>query len=149
MADPATWMMIATVASAGSSIYSGFAQKSAMDDQASQLNEQARIAKLEAQEEAKRKDEERTKFIARQKVAFLANGIGLAGTPLAVLSDTYGEFQKEIDAIRRSGNARSNYLQTEARIKEKTGRAALVGGVLDSIGTAGGNYATGKALGIM
>ena len=122
----------ATVLSAGASIYGGIASKNAADDQAALLEEQARIQREETEAEANRKAEERRKFIASQKVAFLANGIGLAGTPLVVLEDTYKQYEEEISAIRRSGNAQAGLLERQAKTTKKSGKAELISGVLNA-----------------
>lgn len=138
-----------TALSVGSQIFGGFAEKDAADDQAALLEEQARIEREEAAAEADRKGEERRKFIAKQKVAFLANGIGLAGTPLVVLEDTYNQFEQEIQSIKKSGSAKAGLLEKEAKIKKKSGKAKLIGGVLGGATTIAGNVFKGKAAGVI
>jgi len=137
--------VIAIVASAtaalsvGSQIYSGVSQKNAADDSASLLQEQARIEREETGAEVERRSEERNKFIARQKVAFLANGVGLAGTPLIVLEDSFNQFNTEIASVKRAGAARAGLLDREAKIKKKSGRAAMIGGVIGAGSTIANN----------
>lgn len=146
--DPVTLLTIATVVSAGSQVFGGFSEKKAAEEQADLLREQARIQEEETAAEAQRKSQERDKFIAKQKVAFLANGVGLAGTGVVVLQDTFNEFGKEIDAIKRSGASKARLLNKEADIKEKSGRASLISGVLGGGSTIAGNIYSGKTQGI-
>ena len=123
-------------------IYTGIQQNKIAQERAGQYEVQANLAKQESEANARLKEEERTRFIARQKVAFLANGIGIAGTGSVVLEDTFNQFQLEIDAIRRSGVAQSNFLTTEASIQKKTGRSQLVSGYITGLNNAISTAAT-------
>ena len=146
MADPvtATVLIATSILGAGASLYQGYAANEAAKDQADLMRDQARLAQEEADVEASRKEEERRKFIAQQKVAYLANGVGLSGSPLVVMEDTYKQFQQEIDAIRKSGVAQRGFMEREASIKEKSGRAQLVSGALGAAASLGGGYTKGK-----
>jgi len=137
------------ILSAGASIYGGIAEKSAADDQAALLEEQARIQQEETGAEASRKGEQRRKFIAQQKVSFLANGIGLAGTGLVVLQDTYDQFEQEISAIKRSGSAQAKLLDRQAPITKKSGKAKLISGVIGGGTSIAGGVFAGKATGVL
>jgi len=131
-------------AAVGSKIYGGVQAKKTAEQQA-QLNEaQARLVASEATTEANRKAEEQRKFVAQQKMAFLASGVGLAGSPALVLEDSFQQFQQEINAIRRSGAARAEFLNKEADISRSTGRASLISGVLDGITSGAGVYGVFK-----
>lgn len=131
--------------SAVGSIYSGISANKAANDQADQLEQQGAIAKAEAQAQAEQQSIDRRKFIAEQKVAYLANGIGLSGAPLVTFTDTYNTYQKQIDATTRAGNAKSSYYSSEANVTRKNGRAALISGITSAAGTVGSGYLTGKA----
>lgn len=130
--------------SAGGSILGGISAKKAAEDRADLQRQQADLARDEAELEATRKEDERTRFIAKQKVAYLANGVGLSGTGVTVLSNTFDEFQQEIDAIRDRGTAEASLLEQEADITEKSGRSALLGGILDAGATVTGGVLQGK-----
>lgn len=145
----AVFALVATTAlSVGAQIFSGVSQKKAADDSASLIQEQARIEREETGDEVERRTEERNSFIAKQKVAFLANGIGLAGTPLVVLEGSFTQFNKEIASVKKSGAAKANLLDREAEIKKKSGKAALIGGVLGAGTTIAGNAFKGKEAGV-
>lgn len=137
-------LAIFTGLSVVSQVYGGQQAQRSANEQASLLREQAQIERNEAEREAQRKEEERQKFIAKQKVAYLANGIGLQGTAGLVLEDTYDQFTQEINAVRKSGSAQARLLEKEASIKQKTGRASLISGVLGGASTIAGSYYTGK-----
>jgi hypothetical protein len=138
--DPLTALVIgAGAVSAFGQIQAGRAQQQALEDQADQQREQARLAALEAEEEAQRREEERDRLLATQRVAFAANGIRVtpaAGSVLAVLDDTTEQFNKEIAAVRRRGGAELRFGLREANIKENKGRAALLSGFTGAAGTA-------------
>lgn len=149
MADPitATIMIASAGLSIGSSLIGGAQQKKAAEEQAELMRDQGALARAESDREALRKGEERDKFIAQQKVSFLANGIGLGGSSLAVMEDTFNQFQQEIDAIRRAGTAQQDFTNRQARLTERSGRAALFGGVAQAASSAGGMFVAGKQSG--
>jgi hypothetical protein len=149
VADPITIALVATtVLSVGAQVFSGISQKKEADDRAEIIQDQARIEREETEAEVGRRTEERNRFIAKQKVAFLASGVGLAGTPLIVLEDTFKQFNTEISAIKRTGAAKAGLLEKEAGITKKSGKAALISGVLGAGSTVGGNIFKGKAAGV-
>lgn len=128
------------VISAFGQIRAGIAQQEALEEQAAQQREQARLAAIEAEEEAVRREEERDRVLATQRVAFAANGIKItpgAGNVLAVMEDTTRQFNKEIAAVRRRGRAQTQFGFREAEISENRGRSALLSGFTGAVGTAG------------
>ncbi|MBW1672026.1 MAG: hypothetical protein JRJ45_00020 [Deltaproteobacteria bacterium] len=138
--DPMTMLVIGMGAmSAFGSISAGFAQQDALEKQADQQRDQARLAAVEAEEEAVRREEQRDRMLATQRVAFAANGIRVtpgAGSVLAVLEDTTRQFNMEIAAVRRRGTAETKFGFTEAVISENKGRAAVLSGFTQAAGTA-------------
>jgi flagellar biosynthesis component FlhA len=133
--DPVT-MTIAVVAMAGGQIYSGIQANKAAKEQASSMEDQARIAKEESDIQAEQKSTERRKFLAEQRMAYLSNGVSLEGTPMFVQEETWKEFQSEIEAIRRSGSAQYGFGMKEAATTRNSGRAALLSGIMSGVGTA-------------
>ena len=137
-------LLAATAAGAAGQIASGFAANQAAKAQAGQLEEQARIARQESETAATQKETERRKFLAEQRMAYLANGVDLSGTPGIVQADTFKEFQMEIDALRNSGVAKFGAYTREAATTRNSGRAAIVSGLLEGVGTlAMGAYQAG------
>lgn len=139
--DPMTAILVASTAvSAFGQIQAGRAQQDALSKQADQQREQARLAAIEAEEEAVRREEERDRMLATQRVAFAANGIRVtpgAGNVLAVMDETVRQFNKEIAAVRRRGKAETQFGYREAAISENKGRASLLSGFTGAAGTIG------------
>lgn len=119
---------------AGASVVQGVMGYQAARDEARLINQQGILEQQEAQEEAQRKANEVRKFAARQKLAFLKNGVRLEGSPLLVVDETLTEGQKEVDAITRRGNALRTLRAQEAQITKNRGRAALIGGLGQAAG---------------
>jgi flagellar biosynthesis component FlhA len=138
--EPVTIMYIATAVMAGGQIMAGVSANQSAKEQATQQEEQGRIAQEEANRQADQKTEERRKFLAEQRMAYLANGVSLSGTPGIVQQDTWDQFTQEIDALRKSGAAKLGYYQTEANITKNTGRAQLTSGFMSGVGTLGTGY---------
>jgi len=129
MAELAVYALYAI--SAASAISSGISQSKALHKQADQQIEQAKLARIEANEEAVRREEERDRLMARQRIAFSANGIRVTpgdNTVLSVMNYTAEQYNKEISAIRRSGKANESFLNTEADISSNKARSAVLSG---------------------
>jgi hypothetical protein len=141
--DPMT-MTIAAVAIGAGQIYQGYQANQAAKAQASAIEKQAQIAREEAEFKAQQGETQRRKFLAEQRMAYLASGVSLEGTPLIIGEETWKEFTNEINAIRKSGAAQSEYLMTEAQTTRNTGRAQLIGSIFEGVGTAAlGAYKSG------
>lgn len=138
--DPATALILATVVGAGSQIAGGISANSQAKDTARQQEEQARIGLQESNRAAEQKSNERRKFLAEQRMAYLANGVSLSGTPGIVGGDTFDEFQMELDAIRRSGVAQFKYGMQSANNTRANGRAQLISGFLSGASTAASGF---------
>jgi hypothetical protein len=134
--DPVTMTIMAVAMGAGQ-IYQGMEANKAAKAQASQIEEQAQVARAESDRAAEQKSVERRRFLAEQRMAYLASGVSLEGTPMIVQGDTWNEFQQEIEAIRRSGAAQYGFAMQEATTARNTGRAQLVSGLLSGVGTIG------------
>lgn len=141
----ASLLLLAGAAAAGGQIAGGIVANKTAQRQADLQEEQARIALEESNRAAERKATERRKFLAEQRMAYLASGVSLIGTPGLVQSDTYKEFQMEIDAIRRSGAAQFGFGVRSAASTRSTGRAQLISGILSGVGTlATAGYSASK-----
>jgi len=137
--DPITLAIAFTVVSAAGSIVQGFQERQAANAEADLQEQQGRLQAEEAQAEAQRVANDRRKFRKKQKLAFLKNGISLAGSPLLVLEETIRESQAEVNAIARRGTAQARLSFQQAAITRSAGRAALIGGFFGAakIGAAG------------
>lgn len=146
--DPVSLALIgSTVISVGSKVASGFAAKKAANNEASLLEDQARIATDEAAQKAQIRATEVRKFAKTQKLAFLKNGVTLEGSPLLVLQDTFDQGQIEVNAITKQGFAQSKLLNAKAQIMRNQGRAALIGGFGDAASSLFSAASVGKTAG--
>ena len=118
-----------TAISATGSIVQGIQQNRAAKAEADLLEEQGLIQQEEAVAEAQRIANDRRKFRKKQKIAFIKNGVTLAGSPLLVLEETRRESQEEVDAIVRRGRAQAALAFQQAALTRGSGRAALLGGI--------------------
>lgn len=129
------------VLSGVSSVFGGLQGYSAGQEQASlavsQANlagqEQARLSFKEAQAEKERSSEAER----RQKLAYLASGVSLEGSPLLILEETRRKGSENVDEILRSGAAGASASAIEGRIAAKqyktSGRDALMKGILGAL----------------
>ncbi len=143
-----TALLVAAVASAGSQIVGGIQANN-------EAGHQSRIATSEAQaraDEATRQSERQATLEQRniddteqrQKLAYLASGVTLEGSPLLMLEQTRKRGAENIDEIRKSGSASSNAALAEGRATadaaKRAGRQALIGGITGAVSTAGSAY---------
>ena len=125
-------LAVLTLVSAAGSIYSGFAANSAANSEASLQRQQGEIAASEAQVNAKNEAFNQTQAVQNQRLAFLANGVTLEGSPALVLEESKKYGQGQVDAILRQGAAKKALADAEATITKNKGRAALIGGILQA-----------------
>ena len=133
--DPVTLMVVGTAVAAGGQIYQGYSAQQAAKHQAGLQEEQARIALAEANRAADQKSVEQRKFLAEQRMAYLASGVSLEGTPGIVGADTFDQFQQEINAMRKSGAQEFRFGMENARATKANGRAQMIAGMLGATST--------------
>lgn len=134
-------MILATAATAAGTIYSGMEAKKQGEEQQRLYEEQARIQQEETATAISQKSDERRRLLATQRMAYLANGVELTGTPLVVGEDTFNEYQKEIDAMKRSGSAKVSLLNKQGSMAATSGRTQLI----SSLFSAGSRALTGAS----
>lgn len=138
----------ATAISAGASIYGGMSANNAAKKEAALLEEQGRTAQEQADAEAASHATDVRRFAANQSLAFLANGVSLAGSPLLTIEDTVKQGQAEVDSITKSGNAQRTLYNQKSEITKNQGRAALIGGFGQAAGTISSTAIASKKSGI-
>ena len=139
---------VMTAVQAAGSIYSGFAANSAAEQEATLQRQQGDIAMSEAKINATNETYNQTQIVQKQKLAFLANGVSLEGSPSMVLEQSKEYGQSQVDAILRQGASRYALAQGEAAITENKGRAALIGGFTNAIGGLSGAMGKGYQAGM-
>lgn len=129
------WLAVAGMAvSAVGKVAGGFAANAASKREANLLRDQGQIAQEEAYVESQRRADEVRKFAKTQKLAYLKNGVSLAGSPLLVIDETFQQGQEEVNAIVKSGVSQNRMLRKKAEIVRNEGRAALLGSFFDAGG---------------
>jgi hypothetical protein len=82
--------------------------------QISAAKKQAKAITQQGALKAERKKVETFSRAGQQKASFLASGITLEGTPLAVLESTFETGKQDVQAIRKSANVQSRNIMNKA-----------------------------------
>ena len=125
---------LATAVGAVGSIYSGISGMQASNQEASLQRQQGDEAVREAQINAANEAHNQTQAVQRQRLAFLANGVSLEGSPSMVLASSKAYGQSQVDEILRQGSAKAALSYGEAQITQNKGRTALIAGLLQGAG---------------
>lgn len=134
MADPVTWLALATAVSAGTSIVSGIQQSNQAEAEADLASENATAA---AQQTAVAENATRRRgrsILARQRAAIAESGIGFGGSSETLQQDS--AVQAELDAltVRYEGRMRGLGFQTDAAFARQRSKNAMTGGMLSATG---------------
>lgn len=140
------------VAAAGfgavSSVMGGASANSAAKQEAGLQRQQADLALKNANDNAAVEAYNDTQLVQRQKVAFLANGVTLEGSPAEVLKNTTTQSQQNVQAILDRGVNEYNLGQAQADQTRNKGRAALVAGIAKGVTDVGLAAAAGYQSGM-
>lgn len=135
--DPGTMLALAVVGG-GMSIAGGVGQMQAANKEAAFQQEQGAIALKESQVNADNAAFNLTQQVQNQRLAFLANGVSLEGSPTAVLAASKAYGQTQVNSILNQGAAQYNLAQKQAANTKNAGRAALIGGIASAITNVAG-----------
>lgn len=149
----AVGMMAAGTAINAYGAYSaGKAKQAAYNYDAAVAEQNATMAKDQAAFEADRQESKTRRFVAGQRVSYLANGVTLSGSAMDILADStiQGEMDRlsilyggEVDAVNyRNDAARSRFAGKQ---EAKAGMFNAAGSLLSGAGSA---YGTGIQLGL-
>lgn len=137
----------ATVVSAATTIYTS---NKAADAQESAAAAQSREAMLRAKQEqevaaenARRREMQATKDLAKQRAALAASGLAIEGTPLAVLGETYTDAKRDIGDIVYGSKMRSRAATAQAYLAQSQGKSAASATRLQGYGQAASTVAGG------
>lgn len=147
---PAALLAVA-FAGAGASVAGGIGGMQAANQEAQLQKQQGDIALQESQVNANKAAFNETQAVQKQRLAFLANGVSLEGSPTAVLAASKSYAQTQVNSILDQGAAQYNLAQESAAVTENKGRAALIADVAQGVGqgaTASAQYtkSTGKSI---
>lgn len=136
---------LALAAAALATAYTGYESYDESKKQAKLINQQAQLQAQEQerlttrQVELEKRNIDQT--IDRQRVAYLASGVTLEGSPLLKLEETRRLGAENIEEIQKSGGASSEATLSEGRLQAKSlkssGRSSLISGITQSISLAG------------
>ena len=88
---------------------------------------QGELAKIEADIEAERERKAGRKLRAKQSVAYMKNGVILAGSPMLVLEETIDESERLAESIDNRGSLQYGLAKSQAAQTRARGRASLIG----------------------
>lgn len=136
----------ATLVSVGSSIAGGISAQSAANQNAKIQEQQGGVALAEAKANATNEAYNQNQFLGKQRLAFLANGVSLEGSPALVQAQTQKYGQQQVQSILNEGQAKYNLAQENAQVIKNQGRAALIAGLGQAASSAAsGAYQLNKA----
>lgn len=129
-----------------SSIAGGFSGQSAGNQQAELAYQQAESRAIEQERvsarEAKLEQEATDDFRKRQKVAYLASGVTLEGSPLLVMEETRTKGAENVEEIKRAGSASADAARAEGRLQadqlKQSGRQAFTSGLSSGVRSIAG-----------
>ena len=120
------------------------------DAQVAEMN--AGIAKEQAEFEAARQESKTRRFIASQRVGFLANGVTISGSAMDILSDTTIQGEMDRLAIIYGGEVEAVNYRNDAQRSRFAGKQEAKAGMFNAAGSllsgAGSAYGTGISLGL-
>jgi hypothetical protein len=138
----------AGIISSGLSIFSGISSIAGGAQSQSEGNYQSELAMQQAQargveqervaqREARLTQEEALDTERRQKLAYMASGVTLEGSPLLVMEETRKKGQDNVNEILQSGRAASSASIAEGRIEatqlKSAGRQAFTSGITGAL----------------
>lgn len=113
----------------------GIGASGAAGQEAALERQQGQIALTESQTNANNAAFNLTQQVQGQKLQFLANGVSLEGSPSEVLASSKKYAQEQVQSILNEGAAKFNLAQASAAITQSKGRAALIAGMSEGVGT--------------
>jgi hypothetical protein len=110
--------IVGSVVGAAGSISAGNAQKKT-------AQQNAALARMQAEDDARRSRRQSDMLMGRQRAVVAASGTTMEGSPLLIVQDTAAEAETEIRHILRGGEVRANAYQ-------QAGSAAAQAGFIDA-----------------
>ncbi len=126
--------------SAGMGLFSGISSMGEAEEQSAMAEASATLAGKESARQAvllaNKEKEKNDATVRKQKLAYLASGVTLEGSPLLVMENTRQKGIENVNEILESGASASTTAETEGRIKSKqllaSGRSSLLKGLTGS-----------------
>lgn len=128
--------LIGTAVSAAAGMAQANAQASSQQAQAAIYERQAQIERQTAEYEAQRQREKGARLAGKQRAAFLASGVSLAGTPTDIIADSTRENELDVSAIRYNGTIKSQNFSDQAKIYRVAAGNTKSAGALSALAPA-------------
>lgn len=126
----------ATAFGAVSSVIGGFSAMNASNTEANLQKQQGALALSEAQTNAQNTAFNETQAVGKQQLSFLANGVTLEGSPSLVVKQSTAYGQQQVNSILKQGAAQDSLAIAQAAQTQNQGRAALIAGISQGVGSA-------------
>lgn len=130
----ATIGALGTGFAAVSSIAGGFSANSAATAEANLQRQQGDILLNESKIDAANEAYNQRQNVGKTRLAFLANGVSLEGSPSMVLDDATKYGQTQVNSILSRGASQFGLSYQEAALTQNKGRAALISGLGSGLG---------------
>lgn len=145
-------MLLGSIAQAGMSIMGGIQANKEAKSQANMALAQSAQAGVEQERQswaqARQVQEEAKDTERKQKLAYLASGVSLSGSPLLMMEATRQKGIQNVNEVMTGGKAASNAAMTEGRmtaVKARSmGRQAFISGIGSGISSAASGIGTYK-----
>src|SRR5688500_5670742 len=135
MCDAVALSLIGGVVGAAGSLYGGFQQGAAYDDQAAFAQRQAMLEGHAGAYEAARLKTHHTRALAHMRQQYSSSGIDPgSGSAREVIEDSAREAALDEEAVLFGAKLRADNRRFEARLARSNAQSARVGGVLNAFG---------------
>jgi hypothetical protein len=127
--------IVGSLTNVGGQIYGGITESQAAEENKKRAQELAVAATDKAAYEAELKRSEGRRLIATQRAGYAKSGVQLAGSPLAVMSQTMSDIEKDALMIEKGGQVEAGGYQSEAKLYKKRATSELWGGIISGGGS--------------
>ena len=128
-----TIMAVSAIVGAAATGYGAYQQFQAADEARDIADKNAKLARMEAEERAKRLEMEQERTRGRARAAAAASGVDVEGTPLLYLEEMEEIQREELDWLRAAGYHR-------AEVEEQKGEFAAQQAYQGAWGSIGGLF---------
>lgn len=127
-----TVAIIAAVAAAGGTAYSGVQQQKAANYNAEVANQGALAAKDKAAYDEELHRQNVRRIISSQRALYGKFGVDMTGSPLLTLENTAGQGELDALAIRHGGSVEAAQQRSAATLSRMQGRSAATGSYIQA-----------------
>ena len=134
---------VGLVISAMTTAYSAYEQHKSADEAKDIADKNAKFAKMETDEQAKRLEKQQARQQSRALAAAAASGVDLEGTPQAYLDELEDVQQEELDWLRKTGYRRAAVLKEQGDFAAQQAYQGAISSMASLFGQSYGIYEAG------